>query len=82
MAMARRRRDRTHALDIAACGKMEKPADWDAFIRTGALEQRKGLSSITPRIAYYIRRLKANNNMFVEDDGSDPYVEPFDAEQN
>jgi hypothetical protein len=84
MAMARRRQARRQALDFAMCSNPEKNTDWDRFIRTGdiGMPSSGGLTTITPRIAYHIRRIKANDNHFVLDDGSDPFVDPFDPEDN
>jgi hypothetical protein len=80
MVMAKRRQARIQAIDFARCSNHgEKKPDWERFINTGELGQSHSEPlTITPRIAYHMRRIKENGGHFVMDNGTDP----FDPEAN
>lgn len=68
MAAGRREAMRRQALAIVGCAFAENPkkADWDAFIKTGHLAQRKRYPiPMTPLIAREMERIKQHGGRFV-----------------
>ena len=78
--MARRRRQRVHAIEIAtAAGVDPKKFDWERFVQTGASAPKQhDRPQLTGAILYEIERIKRNGGHYVAPEDQ----RRFDAERN